>query len=343
MLTQKEIIEINSLIDGSTNPLFMFDDDPDGVCAYLLLKKYYKKGEGFALKGPPNITVETLNVITKYNPDLIIVLDKPLIDQEFIDQAPCKIVWMDHHPLVERDNVNYYNPRKNDEKDNRPTTALAFSIVKTNIWIAIIGCIFDHYIPDFVTEFIDEYKDLMNKVPKDPSDVRFETEFGKIIKIFSFNLKGESKDVKQSIKYFESVNSPYEILNRTTKEGEYLYKRYEELDKKYTKLLFDATKFVGKDKLFVFLYNSDKTSFTGDLANEILHNNRNKIVLIGRKKDDKVILSIRSRSKKIVDCLEKALIGIDGYGGGHDYACGGCVNINDFDRFIINLKKELFD
>jgi hypothetical protein len=52
--------------------------------------------------------------------------------------------------------------------------------------------------------------------------------------------------------------------------------------------------------------------------------------------------SIRGSEKgNIPAALEKALVGIDGYGGGHEYACGACIKVDDFPRFIENMKKEL--
>ena len=46
MLTSKQIKEIRKALEEATNPLFFFDDDQDGIAAYLLLKRKYKKGKG---------------------------------------------------------------------------------------------------------------------------------------------------------------------------------------------------------------------------------------------------------------------------------------------------------
>ena len=39
--------------------------------------------------------------------------------------------------------------------------------------------------------------------------------------------------------------------------------------------------------------------------------------------------------------LEKALDGIEGFGGGHEHACGASVPIEDFDKFIKQLRKAI--
>ena len=52
-------------------------------------------------------------------------------------------------------------------------------------------------------------------------------------------------------------------------------------------------------------------------------------------------MSLRSKEIIIRTVLEKALEGVQGYGGGHEHACGANVKKEDFDRFIENFKKQL--
>jgi len=44
---------------------------------------------------------------------------------------------------------------------------------------------------------------------------------------------------------------------------------------------------------------------------------------------------------KIKPILEKALRNVEGYGGGHDYACGANVAKKDFLDFLDVIKKEI--
>jgi len=52
-------------------------------------------------------------------------------------------------------------------------------------------------------------------------------------------------------------------------------------------------------------------------------------------------MSLRSKEIILPKLIEKALVGIKGSGGGHDYAIGSSVKIEDFDRFIGNLNDLL--
>ena len=65
------------------------------------------------------------------------------------------------------------------------------------------------------------------------------------------------------------------------------------------------------------------------------------VVLVCREKDGEYKCSLRSRKIPIAPVLQKALVGVRGRGGGHEYACGAVINVDDFDRFVGNFKREL--
>ena len=50
MLTNKELEDIRVILSESNNTFYLFDDDGDGVCSYLILKKHYKNGIGMPIK-----------------------------------------------------------------------------------------------------------------------------------------------------------------------------------------------------------------------------------------------------------------------------------------------------
>jgi len=335
--------EIRKYLEKSENPLIMFDDDPDGLCSFLTMNKLCDRGKHVVIKASPKLDVQYLNKITEYGPDLVVVLDKPIVSQEFIDNIQVPILWIDHHPVLKRKGIHYYNPRINDEKDNRPTTYWCYKIVnKENaLWIATIGCISDWHIPDFIKEFTEKYPDIITNGIKQPEDILFKTKLGLLSRVFSFILKGDLSDVKKCINVLTKIESPYEILNQETPKGKFIYKRYEVINKEYQKLLSKALKSVTKEKLAVFTYKDAKISFTSDLSNELIYKYPEKVILIGREKSGEMKMSLRSKEIILPRLIEKALVGIKGYGGGHDFAIGSSVKIEDFERFIENLNKLL--
>ena len=121
MLTQEQINEIKKSLNNSKNPLFFFDDDPDGLCSYLILKRYIKKGKPVLVKSTPLLDESYLRRVTEKSPDQIFVLDVALIKQEFIDQSNSKITSIDHHLILNVDKINYYNLKQNNPKSETAT------------------------------------------------------------------------------------------------------------------------------------------------------------------------------------------------------------------------------
>ena len=339
-LTKKQYLQIKEELDNSQNPIFFFDDDPDGLCSFLLLYRYKREGHGFVVKTHPKLDVRSAPKIEEYNADKVFVLDIANLDQEFLDASKVPVIWIDHHGPFERNKVKYFNPRLNKKDANIPTTYMAYQVVKQDLWIAMIGCIADYYMPDFFEEFKKEYPDLVGN-EKDVGGIYFKSKVGTLIKIISFCLKGKISDVMKSIKVLTRIKNPYEILNQETSQGKFIFNRYEKINNLYDDLLNNALKQNCDGKILIFTYSYEKMSFTIDLSNELLYRFPDKIIIVGRMKDEDVRMSIRSKDTLIPPLLEKCLSGLEGYGGGHEHACGANIKETDFDEFIKRMVKYL--
>ena len=128
---------------------------------------------------------------------------------------------------------------------------------------------------------------------------------------------------------------------RIKDKGKFIFNRYEKIKGLYDSLLDSAVKQNCSGKLLVYTYSEDKMSFTGDLANELLYKFPDKLIIVGRKKDEDVRMSIRSRNILIPPILEKSLAGLEGYGGGHEYACGASIKETDFKEFIKRMEENI--
>lgn len=338
-LNNKQIKQIREELETCKNPLIFFHDDADGLCSFLLLYRYIKEGKGIIVKTTPKIDNRFVEKVKEYEPDKIFIVDIAMVEQQFIDQVKTKIIWIDHHYPLKRQNVMYFNPRIEEPKDNIPVSYLCYQVVKEDLWISMVGCIGDWYWPDTAKEFKKKYPDLLPKNIKDPEDALFDTELGKLIQIIGFSLKGSTKEAMTCAKILTRIKEPYEILKQETSAGRYLYKKYERNNDDYQILLKKALEQKSDDNLLVFEYLHGKISFTKDLANELLHRNPEKIIIIAREKSEEVKMSIRSKKKIIPPILEKALAGVEGYGGGHEHACGANVKRRDFERFLDNFKR----
>ncbi len=340
MLSEKQISEIREKIEESNNPLYFFDDDIDGLCSYILFQQKYQKGKGVAIKSNPTLDTEYLRKVGEYNPDLVVILDKPNVSQEFIDKTNAPMIWIDHHTPVEREGIKYYNPRVKDPSVYIPTSSMIYEISMGQIWIAFIGAVGDYSIPDFIEEFRKEYPGLIGN-EKEPGKISYGTDAGKLIRLYNFVLKGKTSEVNKCISILTKIQNPYEILNKETTRAKYVYKRYEKVEKEYKELLENAEKWVKKDKFLVFIYPSRKISLTADLSNELSYKHPDKVIVVGREKDGEIRMGLRGKDRRIDLALKKALIGIRGYGGGHEFACGGNVKKEDFQKFIEQLKEAI--
>ncbi len=341
MLTDKEVAKIKDALLSYKKPFFLFHDDPDGLASFLLFYRFVKEGRGYVVKALPKITKEYAKKVEDYGADIVFILDIAMVDQEFIDAVKVPIYWIDHHPVLERENVNYFNPRKT--VGNIPTPAMCYQIVQQDLWLTVTGCIGDWYWPtELVEEFRKKYPGLLPDEIKTVEQALLNSPLGKLIKLFSFNLKGTTNDVLQSIKTFTRIEGPFEILRSETPRGRFLLKRYEKINEQFEKLYSEAVKKKTDDKILLFTYQDDRLSLTKDVANELIANFPDKVIILGREKDDEYRCSLRSGKNIALDKIfAKALVGIEGYGGGHEQACGAAIKKHNFERFIENLRKEM--
>ena len=342
-LSKNQITQLRDHLDNCKNPLFFFDDDQDGLCSFLQLYRYKKEGKGIIVKTTPKLGSIFVNKVNEYQPDKIFILDIAVVEQDFLDEMKVPVIWIDHHGPFERDNVKYFNPRISNWEDNHPTSYMCHQVVQQDLWIATIGCVADWFIPTFINDFKKEYPDLIDKPYKMAGDIIYNTKLGFLTRIFAFVLKGNTNEVMKSIKVLTRIESPYEILKQETAQGKYIYKRYGEANKMYEPLIKDVLRTAEKtdEKLVLFKYTDNKTSFTSELSNEAIYRHPDKIILIAREKNDEMKCSIRSSKIILPPLVEKCLIGLEGYGGGHEHACGLNVKTADFEEFVKRFKEMI--
>lgn len=335
-LSEDQIKQLREYLDNCNRPLFFYDDDQDGLCSFLQLFKYKKEGKGIIVKTTPKLGPVFIRKVDEYSPDKIFILDMAVVEQEFLDEIKVPVIWIDHHGPFQRHNVKYFNPRILNWEDNHPTSYMCYQIVHQDMWIAAVGCVADWFVPPFIGEFEKSYPHLMDTKYNGPGDLIYNSKLGHLIRIFSFVLKGRTDDVMKSINVLTRIQSPHEILSQESAQGRFIYKRYEQVNKIYEPLITDVLRTVQntKGKLLIYSYKDDKTSFTSDLSNEAIYRNPDKIILIAREKNEEMKCSLRSSELVLPPLIEKALVGLEGYGGGHENACGMNIKTRDFEEFV---------
>src|SRR3989338_6406655 len=122
MLTEKQREEIKEHLERAQNPLFYYDNDADGLCSFILLRRFLGRGKGVAIRSFPDLNASYARKAQELKADYVFVLDKPVVSEEFaeeIDKLGLPLVWIDHHDIqskiLERkfENLKVYNPALN--------------------------------------------------------------------------------------------------------------------------------------------------------------------------------------------------------------------------------------
>jgi single-stranded DNA-specific DHH superfamily exonuclease len=341
MLTQKQITEIKEHLEKAQSPVFFFDNDEDGLCSFILLRKYSDKGKGVPIKSFPELSFEYFKKAQELNADYIFILDKPLVSIDFLNEAHkynIPIVWIDHHPTDAEipKFVNYYNPLLNKEKTNEPVTALCYQITerKEDLWISIVGCVSERFTPDNYAEFKKQYPELTIE-SDDPWELYHGSEIGKVARMLSFGLKDRISNVVEMIKYLNKSKSPYDVLNENPKNRQ-LHKRFNEIEKKYKKLTGEAKEKSKQYKNLLIFEYSGETAISSDLSNRLMYLFPKKIILILRTKDNEIKVS--GRGPKVREIYLEAIKDLEhARGGGHEMAIGGKFQKDDLEKFKENI------
>jgi single-stranded DNA-specific DHH superfamily exonuclease len=348
MLTSKQISEVREHLERAQNPIFYYDNDADGLCSYIILRRFLGRGKGVAVRSFPDLDGRYARKVKELNGDYVFVLDKPVLSKEFtdtIEKFGVPLVWIDHHDVFreefEKDfqNVFIYNPARNSGKDksDEPTTYLSYKITerKEDLWLAVIGCIADHFMPEFVSDFKERYPEFWGQV-KEPFEAYYRTEIGRIAMAINFGLKDSVTHVVQLQNFLISCNSPNDVFMEVHLNYAFR-KKYLDVKKKYEALLEKAQDFVG-EKLVFFEYGGEM-SISSDLSNELSYLNPGKYIVVAYHKGEISNLSLRGKNVKKI--LAKVLEKVDGSGGGHEDAVGARVKTSELKKFRKILEEEI--
>ncbi len=348
MLSEKQIVEIREHLEKAQNPVFFYDNDCDGLCSFLILRRYLGRGKGVAVKSFPDLNSQYARKARELNADYVFVLDKPLVSKEFVQEISelgMQLVWIDHHSvenekLEDFKNVYAYNPTKLEGKmrSEEPVSYLCYKIAgrKEDLWLATIGCIADHYMPSFAVEFGERYDNFWGDV-KEPFDAYYKTEIGRIAQAFNFGLKDSTSNVIHLQNFLISCNSPDDVFVELT--GNYAFrKKYTEIKKKYDVLMEKAKKVVEENMVF-FVYSGD-LSISADIANELSYIYPGKYIVVLYKNGN--VSNISMRGKNVKGVLEKVLKKFeDATGGGHQDAVGARIKTEDIIKFREEFSSEI--
>ncbi len=343
MLSEKQILEVREHLERAQNPLFFYDNDADGLMSYVLLRRFLGRGKGIAIRTHPGIDIGYIRKIQELKADYVFVLDKPVLGKAFVeevDKLGIPIVWIDHHN-AEGENypgIFVYDSAK-DKGPAEPVTYLCYNISgrKEDAWIAMIGCIADHFMPDFVDDFIERHKSFWGskKEIKEPFDAYYKTAIGLLARAIGFGLKDSITNVVKMQNLLISVKSPEELMSELDHHRNF-GKKYREIKTKYDKLV-DRAKKSDLGKLMFFSYSGD-LSISSEVSNELCYLFPKKIVIVAYDNGGFANLSLRGDNvRKLIEGMLPKFEGATG--GGHRNAVGARIKSQDLERFKETISE----
>lgn len=339
MLNKNQLSEIREHLEKAQNPIFFFDNDCDGLCAFAILKRATGKGKGVPIKSYPRLGENSLRKIDELNSDYVFILDYSLIDKDFLAgvlERNLPLVIIDHHDVeMEKEilkEISYYNSSPSGE----PTTYICQKIYnrKEDEWLALVGCITDMYKPEFGKDFVKNNSEIYNN-DYDLLKIRYQTEIGKIGRMLNAGLKDTTTNMLKMIYLLEKANSPSDVLQENTKNKE-LHKKFTEINKFIEKAIKKIERIGGG---IILLEYSGQTSISQMISDYLTFMNENKTIVVAFKKEEAYNISLRGKDikDKLLPILEKIP---NATGGGHQDACGARVPIDDFEFFKKEITKQ---
>ena len=336
--------QAREFLDASQNPLFFFDNDVDGLCSFLLLRRALGRGRGVPIKSFPDLKAQYLRKVDELNPDAVIVLDKAEASEEFLQGCKDRhlpILWIDHHESKTASLIDKYCLYLNAVSEGQPTTFVAYSIFerKQDLWLAMIGCTGDAYKPHFAQEFEKSSPELYN-ANLTPVQALNQTEIGKMVRMLNFGLMDSITNVVQLIKYLFTAKNAYDLLEENAKTKQF-HRRYAELNEYFMKQINKARESIDEDDPIIFHSYAGSTSMSSMIANKLSFLYPDKLIVVGFKRQEKVNISLRGKNAlSITLAVTKEIQGSTG--GGHEVATGAMVPIDEWDKFK-ELVKEFVE
>jgi hypothetical protein len=200
-----------------------------------------------------------------------------------------------------------------------------------------MGCIADHFMPDFADEFGRKYPTYWGDFEK-PFDAYYNSEIGNLALALNFGLKDSITNVVKMQNFLISIKTPADVLSESNSKNLTFRTKYFEIKKKYDELIEKALENVfGK---IIFFEYSGELSISSDIANRLSFLYPKKYIAIFYKKGN--IINVSLRGKNVKQILDKILKQINNAsGGGHDDAVGARISSEDLERFKTILKSEI--
>lgn len=345
MLSQERLDTLKGLLQSAQMPVFLFDNDADGLCSFLIARRALGVGEGIPVRTYPSIDPASVDRAVGYGADVLVVLDKPFLSEVFIEKVRVSglpLIVIDHHGVPQPDftvlgeRCFVFNPALEKKGSDEPVSSLLYQALgrADDLWLAGAGCIADHYLPDFWEKLVASYPEYAHPV-RHPFEGYYETDLGNIAQAFNFGLKDSLSAVKKLLTHLLRCTGPGDVLGAAAPPS---------FITKVTTLRTALEQHVQEagtpeNALLVYQYGG-ATSMSADIANMLSYRYPSAVIAVIYLKGNTANISLRG--KKVKAFFERLLPAFpSASGGGHAEAVGARFLAEDIPQFLEQLRGEL--
>ena len=346
MLSQASLDDLRSRLEGASSPVFLFDNDADGLCSFLLARRALGKGKGIPVRSYPELDVGYMEQALILGADLVVVLDKPFISEksiQFLHERSVPLLVVDHHVVPKKYSEELtrafteYNPAllSGIQNSAEPVSYLMYRALgrKEDMWLMIAGCIADHYLPLEWAQFTLQFPSLSGEV-KGPFEAYYATRIGQLAQFLNFGLKDSISHVNLLFTFLSACTEPTQVLGDEAPLSfrDKVHTLSGELDR-----LVDEQKILGN---LIVVHYGGATSMSADVANKLSYLHPGKYILVAYRKGSVTNLSLRGIGvKNLFESIFPFFPGL--MGGGHEDAVGGRIVSASIDSFITAFQEKV--
>jgi single-stranded DNA-specific DHH superfamily exonuclease len=344
MLSSVRLHELKALLQSAQMPVFLFDNDADGLCSFLIARRALGVGEGIPVRTYPSLDPAYVDKAVGYGADMIVVLDKPFLSEVFITrviESGLPLVIIDHHAIPQPAWQNVYphcsvfNPALERNASAEPVSYILFRALgrADDLWLAGAGCIADHHLPDFWEEVVERYPEYAHAI-KSPFEGYYETDLGRLAQSFNFGLKDSLSAVKKLLAHLIRCAGPSDVLGEQAPSS--FRTKVQTLQTALEQHVRDAG--IPSEGMIVYQYGG-ATSMSADIANKLSYRYSSSLIVVIYLNGATANVSLRGKNVQVL--FEKILPAFpSASGGGHADAIGARLLARDVPQFINRLKEE---
>jgi len=321
--------------------LIVCDDDVDGLCSAIVLKKTLER------MGIKRIKTSQTSIykITKTNFNLrkfskIIVMDLGIysLQKDLKELLGRNFLLIDHHPITQKiksKNVIVINPRENNPEIYQPTSYITYKLcsrltkIKDMEWVAVLGTLGDYG--------FDDCKDLIKKYIhiKKKNEI-WKTKFGKVAVILSVGISNFGPTfIFDIIK--KSKNLSEIFRNKKLRK---VYKKHSKFFGSEKKRFWKNVEIFKDIKLIISTTPENEKLIDKSVVSAISSEHLDTIIILIQKVDDVYRANVRYHGGDI-NLGELLSYSAWGEGGGHRQAAGALIPLNKLSEFKKRFVKRI--